>query len=143
MSAYATKELSFDLPASGTTRANGGFSATSTEVIGRWVQRGTGNTVVLVEDGETPIGTIARIGYGKVAVSVYGPVRGKRLLNTATAYGKVVGAERVVISGQSAERGFIKSPSSPAEALKAVGRVLENGPDVASNTQGGTTTVLL
>ena len=143
MSVFSTKELSYDPPASTVTRAQGGFSLSDTDVIDRWVQLETDGTIRLVADGETPLGKIARLGFGKVAVSVSGPVRGKRGTDAVIPNGKVVGATRQESATGSAERGFIRAPLNAADALKAVGRVSKNSAAVTTNTPAGTTTVLL
>ena len=151
MSAYAVHEISFDLPASSVTRANGGFSeADQDDVIGRWVERGTGNTVVLVADGESPLGVITRITNDKVAVAVGPVVKGKRGINTAIANGsKVTGATRQESASGSPERGFVKNAdlTNTASAAKSRGYVVDggatSGPGSTNNTPAAMCEVLL
>ena len=73
----------------------------------------------MVADGETPLGKIARLGFGKVAVSVYGAVEGKRGPDGAIANGKVVGATRQESATGSAERGFIRAPAKRGGCFKS------------------------
>ena len=146
MSYYPQHELSFDVPASTVTRANGGFKDGDTDVIGRWVQRGTGNTVVLVEDNGRPLGVITRITGDKVAISVGPIVDGKRQGDTALATGiRITGATRVVVNGQAAERGFVKAQnvSNVANLANARGYVIDGGGTSTADTQGTTCRVQL
>ena len=146
MSAYPVHEISFDLPASTVTRTNGGFKESDEEVIGRWVQRSTGNTVILLQDNGRPLGIITRITAGKVAVAI-GPILvGKRAADTALAVGvTVTGATRVVASGGTAEPGFVKRgrTDSVANAETATGNVLDGGGTSSANTEGTTCEVLM
>ena len=106
----ATKEYSFDVPASTVTRANGGFKDGDTDVIGRWVQRGTGNTVVLVAENQRPLGVLMRITGTKCAVAISGRVRGKRGSDVVIPAGsRVVGDVRQESATGSDERGFVKA----------------------------------
>ena len=137
MSYYAVKqELSFDAPASTVTRANGGFGEDDKEVIGRWVQRDTGNTVILVDDNVRPLGVITGVTGTKVAVAVGPIVRGKRSDNAVLARDvRITGATRVVTSGGTAERGFIKAQTVrtasianlQTDLLGSVGRTFGSG----------------
>lgn len=146
MSYYAQRELSFDLPASTVTRANGGFKEGDTDVIGRWVQRGTGNTVVLVDTDNRPLGAITRITGDKVAVAVGSVVEGKRGSNAAIGNGNAVtGARRQESASGTAERGFVSAAKtdSAANYSNSVGYVLSNSADVVANAAAGTVEVLL
>lgn len=137
MSSYAVKtEISFDAPASTVTAAQGGFSESDTKVIGRWVQRGTGNTVVLVADNNRPIGVITAVTGTKVAVAMGPIVRGKRSGDAVLAAdARITGATREVVSGGGQERGFIKietPATTDAGALntslgRSVGRTFGSG----------------
>ena len=111
MSYYAESlELSFDLPASSVTRAAGGFTADDEEVIGRWVERSTDNTVLLLGAAGRPFGVITRMSSGKVAVAVGTVVRGKRGQDAVIPVGsRVTGATRKESATGVAERGFVSA----------------------------------
>ena len=146
MSAYAVHELSFDLPAATVTRANGGFKEGDTDVIGRWVQRGTGNTVVLVADNARPLGVITRITNNKVAVAVGPVVKGKRGPDAALSLGGVVtGALRKESDTGSAERGFVKPgrTDSVVNATTNKGYVLDGGAAGTANTAATMVEILM
>ena len=148
MSYYAVNtELSFDLPAASVTRANGGFSAADQEdMIGRWVERGTGNTVVLVADGNKPLGVITRITNGKVAVGIGPVLKGKRGPDTAlTLNSAVTGATRQESASGTAERGFVKNAvtTSAATLEKSKGQVLDGGAASTANTAAALCEVLM
>ena len=145
MSAYRVHEVSFDLPASTVTRANGGFKEGDTDVIGRWVQKGTGNTVVLVADNGNPLGVITRIGKGTVAVAIGPIVKGKRAGDTALATNiPVTGATRNV-TGEANARGFVKAgrTSSAADASTNRGTVIDGGATSTAGSQGALVEVVL
>ena len=145
MSAYKTNDISFDVPASTVTRANGGFKEGDSEVIGRWVQRGTGNTVVLVADNARPLGVIARITGNKVAVAMGPIVKGKRSGDAALANGiPITGATRNV-TGEANARGFIKAgrTDSAANASTNRGMVLDGGSTSTAGSQGALVEVLM
>ena len=145
MSAYRTHDISFDVPASSVTRANGGFKEGDTDVIGRWVRRATGNTVILVGDNERPLGVIARITGTKVAVSVGPIVKGKRAGDTALANNiSVTGAVRN-ITGEANARGFVKAGRSgdASQTETNRGMVLDGGGTSTANSQGALCEVLL
>ena len=140
MSYYAIDlEVSFEYPASSVTRANGGFSNTSSEVIGRAVQKGTGNTVVLCAAGARPMGVILRLDTNTVAIG-FGPIlKIKRAGTDALAVGsRVTGATWQESASGSAERGFIAaraggaSPSG-AQIDSSTGYVLDGGPTNTAN----------
>ena len=146
MSYYAEHELSFDIPASTVTRANGGFKNTDTDVIGRWVERGTGNTVVLVADGNSPLGVITRMTGNKVAVAVGPVIKGKRGPDTALTLGSpVTGDERKESAAGSAERGFVRDAdtTSAATFAKSKGYVLDGGAAGTANTAATEVEVLM
>lgn len=141
-------ELSFDVPASTVTRAQGGFSeATQDEVIGRWVEKGTGNTVVLVNDGNKPLGVITRITGSKVAVACGPIVRGKRGPNAVLGDGvRVTGATRQESASGTAERGFVKpavATPTAASLNTSSGFALGGGTATTNNTPGGLEDVLM
>ena len=146
MSAYRVHEISFDLPASTVTRAQGGFKEGDSEVIGRWVQKGTGNTVVLVADNARPLGVITRIGKGTVAVALGPVVKGKRSGNAALGINtSVIGGTRQIASGGTAERGFVKAGlvDTITNASNSVGTVLDGGGTTTANTDGALVEVKL
>ena len=145
MSTYRTQaEYSFNYPASTVTPAQGGFSKDDTKVVGRWVTKSTGGTVILVADNGRPDGVISSLGPTKVGV-VFGPfVKGKHSDNAAIAEGSlVVGATREVRSGGGQERGFIKAQNvtTVAQAVAAKGPVLESGTNTAETEGSVNTTV--
>lgn len=145
MSYYPQKELSFDVPATSVSRGDGGFKEGDTEVIGRWVQRGTGNTVVLVANNVRPLGVITRITGDKVAVAVGPIVDGKRQGDAALATGiRVTGATRTIRAGVT-ERGFVKAEdtTSSATLANARGYVINGGGTSTANTEGTTCRVML
>lgn len=153
MSYYAVHELSFDLPAATVTRANGGFTeANQSEVIGRWVQRSTGNTVILAADNAELLGVITRVTNNKVAVAVGPVVRGKRGPDAVLASGvSVVGATRKESASGTAERGFCKPVATSAtsvgdlrtELSSARGYALGGGTATTVNTEGAFEDVLM
>lgn len=139
MSYYATMtEISLDYPPSSVTRANGGFTKDDDEVIGRWVQLDATNNAVLVADDAKPFGVITRLNATKFAVAVGPFVKGKQSDPTAIPVGSpITGATKVVVSGQTAERGFIKAETGTAIANvnRRVGIVVASAGN-AANTQG-------
>ena len=145
MSAYAVHELSFDLPADSVARADGGFKETDTDVIGRWVERGTGNTVVLLRAGERPLGVITRVTNTKVAVAVGPVLKGKRGSNAAIANGaRITGATRQESASGSAERGFVSAGAATAAGINiSSGYVIDGGTAVSPNTAAGEVEVLM
>lgn len=145
MSAYAVHELSFDLPAATVARADGGFTSTDTDVIGRWVERGTGNTVVLVRAGQRPLGVITRVDNRKVAVAVGPVLKGKRGGDTALANGaRITGATRKESATGATERGFVNAaPSTAAGIDKGSGYVIDGGAAGTANTPATDVEVLM
>ena len=147
MSYYAVKELSFDLPAASVARSAGGFTeANQNEVVGRWVTRGTGNTVILAADGARLLGVITRVTGGKVAVAIGPVVRGKRSADAALAAGvPVVGATRQESATGTAERGFCKAAttSTVTGLAPARGYTLGGGTAVSTNAPAGYEDVLM
>lgn len=146
MSYYAEHELSFDLPASSVTRANGGFKEGDTDVIGRWVERGTGNTVVLVADGNKPLGVITRITNDKVAVAVGPVIQGKRGVDSALSNGSAVtGDTRKESAAGADERGFVRNADTTSAATleKSKGFVLDGGGTTTPNTAAAIVEVLM
>ena len=143
MSYYAVKELSFDLPAASVARSAGGFTeANQNEVIGRWVQRDTGNTVILAADNARLLGVITRVTGGKVAVAVGPVLRGKRSADAPLAAGVgVVGATRQESATGTAERGFCKAAALTVDAGR--GYTLGNGTAVSTNAPAGYEDVLM
>ena len=145
MSAYRTHNISYDVPASTVTRAQGGFKEGDTDVIGRWVQRGTGNTVVLVADNARPLGVIVAITGTKVAVAIGPIVKGKRGGDAALAVnGPITGAVRNV-TGESNARGFVKAgrTDTSANASTNRGMILDGGSTSTAGSQGALVEVLL
>lgn len=135
MSYYAqSTELSFDLPDSGLTRAQGGFGEDDGEaVIGRWVQRDTEDTVKLLLADARPFGVITRLSSGKVAVAVGSILRGKRGSDTVIGVGnRVTGDTRKESATGNAEPGFVKAggTSTVTHVLSSEGYVISE--DVAS-----------
>ena len=150
MSYYAVQtELSFDLPASTLTRAQGGFAESDqADVIGRWVQRDVGNTVKLLLNDARPLGVITRITGTKVAVAVGPIVRGKRGPNAVLGVGvPVTGATRQESASGSAEPGFVKpmntSSTTVDQSVAARGYALGGGTATTANTEGGLEDVLM
>ena len=146
MSAYAVHEVSFDLPASTVTRANGGFKEGDDEVIGRWVERGTGNTVILLGENKRPLGVITRITGTKVAVALGPIVKGRRAGDTALSNGiAVTGALRTVVSGGSDEPGFVGAQVTTSAATLSLSRgyVTDGGETSTANTEGNDVEVML
>ena len=148
MSYFQAKEISFDVPASSVTRANGGFKDGDEDVIGRWVQKGTGNTVVLLDDNARPLGVITRITGTTVAVAIGPIVRGKRGPDAILASGtRVTGATRQESASGTAERGFVKpmNTSSPTvvQLRDAAGYALGGGTATTANTPGGLEDVVM
>ena len=147
MSYYAVEELSFDLPASTVTRANGGFAEGDEEVIGRWVQKGsTGNTVVLLANNNKPLGVITRIAAGKVGVAIGPVVKGKKGPNAAIGLGlSVRGAQRQISATGSPEPGFVQAvdTSTAATLERSAGYVLDGGTVTTANTDGSLVEVKL
>ena len=150
MSYYAVQtELSFDLPASTLTRAQGGFAESDqADVIGRWVQRDVGNTVKLLLNDARPLGVITRITGTKVAVAVGPIVRGKRGPNAVLGVGvRVTGATRQVSASGSAEPGFVKPMTTTTPGATDVrdsrGYALGGGTATTANTDGGLEDVLM
>lgn len=152
MSYYAVSlELTYDLPASvgtATQNRNAGVFTKDDRYIGRAVERsGTGNAVVLVGDGNKPIGVITRFtGPSKVAVA-HGPVlKMKRGPDAALTLGSAVtGATRQESAGGSAERGFVKNADTTSAATleKSKGSVLDGGAAGTANTAATDVEVLL
>ena len=139
MAYYSSKiELSYDYPASTVTRANGGFSKNDKEVKGRWVTIQSNGTVLLAADDGRLDGTIESLDATKVGVA-RGPIcTGKQVIDTAVPRGsRVIGGERVVANGQTAERGFAKvvNPNSVAALRDSRGPVEGSGTNTA-DTEG-------
>ena len=145
MSYLAVKEISYDLPASTVSAANGGFTADN-NLIGRWVEKATGNTVVLLGNNNRPLGVITRFTGTKVAVAVGPVVRGKKGQDAVIAYGeRVTGATRVESAGGSADRGFVKAEdtTSAATLANARGYTVDGGTVTTANTPGVNVEVML
>ena len=140
-------EYSFDYPASTVTRANGGYSATDTEVVGRWVQM-QGNVPLLVGDDVRPDGIIKSLGATKVGIA-FGPIlTGKQSGDTVIPAGRfATGATRTVTNGGTPERGFVKalpaSLTTVAHAVSAKGRIINSGTNTADTEGEANTDVLM
>ena len=141
MSYYAVRDsVSFAYPASTVTRAQGGFGSDDQEVIGRWVQRGTGNTVVLVADNAQPLGVIVSLEANAVGVDLGPFAKGKRGPDAVIARGsRLTGATRQESASGTAERGFVKAGSTTnlANYLNSVGHVFDGGETVTANSPAG------
>lgn len=145
MSYYGThQDISFDYPASTVTRAQGGFSSSSTEVIGRWVVKGPDGTVRLAGGtGVTAtavLGVITSLGASKVGVAVGPIVKGKRSGDTALAPGgRVEAATRRVASGGAQEPGFVNARAlasiTVAQLAASVGVILDGGAASTADTE--------
>ena len=145
MSAYAVHEVSFDVPASTVTRANGGFKAGDTDVIGRWVQKDTGNTVVLLAANNKPLGVITRITNDKVAVAIGPIVKGKKGPDAAIGLGLSVRGATRNLTGEANARGFVQAvdTTSAATAERAAGYVIDGGTVTTANNDGSLVEVVM
>ena len=147
MSYYAESlELSFDLPASTVTRAQGGFTATDEDVIGRWVERSTDNTVLLLGADGRPLGVITRMSSGKVAVAVGTVVRGKRGTDAVIPVGsRVTGTTRKESAAGAAERGFVGpgKTSAVVDISNSDGYVISQDAASTANTPAGYVDVVM
>lgn len=143
MSAYAVKELSFDMPASSVSAADGGFSA-SDDVVHRAVRVEGDGSVRLVDNNEKPVGSISRVAGGKVAVAVGDVVVYLRGPDTALTQGqRITGATRVITSGGTAQLGYVQNGAATAAGINASkGQVIDGDATSTANTQGARVEVL-
>lgn len=135
MSAYRSQlNVSFSVPASTVTPANGGFKD-GDAVINRAVQKGTGDTVLLAADDANIIGTIDNVDGDTVNVNMGPIVNGLRGGDTALTVGrKVVGATRTVTGDTTGNRGYLKTaPADAANNAVGTGNVLDGGGTSTAN----------
>ena len=145
MSYYTVDELSFDLPASSVSRANGGFKEGDTDVIGRWVQKDTGNTVVLLAANNKPLGVITRVSATQVGVAIGPVVKGKKGPDAAIGIGLSVRGATRNLTGEANARGFVQAvdTTSAATAERSAGYVLDGGTVTTANEDGSLVEVKL
>lgn len=153
MSYYRNRDaVSFDYPPSTVNRANGGFSNTDTEVIGRWVERDESDgTLRLLAANNKPLGVIISLSPTKVGVALGPFVQGKQAGTTALKLMLgVKGATKVVEAGGTAERGFVTEVGAPASNTAndvsdlAVRRgIIVASEDTTANSEGEPTTEVL
>lgn len=144
---YPVSDLrrSYDYPAITVTRASGGFGPDDTEVIGRCVQLAADGTLRLVAENIKPYGVIATLSPTKVGIDEGPYITCKQAGTTAlTVAEPVTGATKKVVTGGTAERGFVKgagTPSGDTEILNALGIVVSSEA-TTDETEGKATTVV-
>lgn len=136
------KIRSYDYPASTVSRANGGFDKDDREVVGRWVTQQADGSVLLTADNERPTGVIMTLGATKVGVGMGPYVTGKQAGSTKIPIDSwITGATKKVVTGGTAERGFVKAVDASSAALQntSIGFVTASV-DTVDETEGEPTT---
>ena len=135
--------VTYPYPPIAANRAAGGFTKDSSEVIGRAVQLDSDGSVRLVADDVKPFGSIMTLTASGVGVGLGPYITVKQNGTTKLPIGLgVTGATKVVVSGGTAERGFVKSQATPSTIVQAINElgIVTDSEDTTADSEGEATT---